>query len=102
MNTSSKFDKDSLIIQLENYETFLQLYPHLVENDRLLKEHISHRMGMLQSAIAELELLEITDAQEEYEQSLDRANRILQGVKALIEYMLNPNNPSDGSFRSVS
>jgi hypothetical protein len=59
-------------------------------------------MGMLQSAIIELEMLERTNNETAYEQLLDRAKKILQGVGTLLEYLVNPNNPPDGSFQSLA
>ncbi len=102
MGTIDSLDRNSLLIQAENYKTFLQLHPQLAERDRLLKEQVVHRMGMLQSTVIDLERLERTNNQTEYEQSLDRANRVLQGVKVLIEYMLHPDNPPDGIFQNLA
>ena len=102
MSALNDLDKNSLLLQAMNYETFLELNSQILEKDRLLKEQVALRMGMLQSTLAELDMFERTDHQTEYEQSLDRANRIQQGVKVLIEYMLRPNNPPAGSFQSIA
>ena len=102
MNTANKLDKNSLLMQLENYEEILQVNARLLEEDRLLKEHISHRMVMLEFTVRDLEIWERAKNQIEYDQSLDRANRILHGIRILTEYMLHPDNPPDGSFQSVA
>ena len=102
MNTANKLNKKSLVTQLENYKVVFHANQHLLEEDRLLKEHVSHRMVMLESTLVELEVWERANNQREYDQSLDRANRILHGIKLLAEYMLSPTNPPDESFQSIA
>jgi len=103
MDTSNQLDKRSLLLKLENYRIMLQVNAHLLEEDRLLNEHISLRMEMLESTVSDLEMWERKKNHTEYDQSLDRVNRILLGIKVLIEHLLNPDNlPCDGEFQSLA
>ena len=103
MDTSNQLDKRSLLMQLENYKIILEANSHLFEEDRLLTEHIHHRMSMIESTISDLEMWERKKDSPEYDQTLDRANTILQGIRVLIEHMLNPGSvPCDGEFQSLA
>lgn len=58
-------------------------------DDRLLNEQICRRMMMLESCLRELELWEKRNDPIRYDQSLDQANKILEGIGGLIEQMLD-------------
>jgi hypothetical protein len=103
MDTSNQLDKRDLLLNMENYKIILQVNSHLLEEDRLLNEHIHHRMSMMESTVSDLEMWERKRNRTEYDQSLERANRILQGIKVLIDHLLNPDNvPCDGEFQSLA
>jgi hypothetical protein len=103
MDTSNRLDKRNLLVHLENYKIILQVNADLLEEDRLLNEHIHHRISMMESTVSDLEMWERKKDSPEYAQALDRANRILQGIRVLIEHLINADNvPCDGEFQSLA
>ena len=89
MPTSMQFDKRGLQIQLDICKLVFDGDTDLLVEDRLLKEQICHRMMMLESCLRELELWEKRNDPIRYDQSLDQANKILEGIGGLIEQMLD-------------
>ncbi len=89
MPEQTTLDRRSLLIQLENYRLVFDVNSHLFEHDRLLREQICHRFGMLEIQVSEMELGERTTDKQKYEQALAQANHILFGIKSLIDQVLD-------------
>lgn len=89
MPASMQFDKRGLQIQLDICKLVFDGDTHLLVDDRLLKEQICHRMMMLERCMGELDLWEKRNDRIRYDQSLDQANQMLEGIGELIEQMLN-------------
>jgi hypothetical protein len=103
MPETTWLDKRSLLIQLESYELVFEVNVHLLETDRLLAEQISHRFGMLETEVHELELGERAGDSVRYDCALDRANQILHGIKSLIDQMLDLDAfPYDDSLQKLA
>lgn len=93
------FDQDHLLVQHENFKLILQVNSELLENDQDLRELISHAMAALEGYLNELDKWGRSDPNN-YNTSLDRANKILEEIKFLIERMLNQDtSPHNGSLQ---
>ena len=100
------FDKNHLLVQLENFKLILKVNSDSIENDQDLRERISHSMWMLESHLNELERGDGNNPIQ-YNTSLDKANKIVEEIKLLIERMLNvdttpPSNSLQNQADSLS
>ena len=87
-------DKRSVLSQLKNYKLIVDINSDLLDDDRLLRQQIIHRIGMLESCLNEMEMWERTKDITKYNQSLDQASKLLEGISTLINQMLD----NDGYF----
>ena len=92
MYEPNSLDKKNLFVQFENFKLIFEVNSDLMRVDPLLKEKISHRIGLLKNHLDDLEMWEMTDSQTKYDNLIAQANRIVEEIKVLIEQMLNQEN----------
>jgi hypothetical protein len=88
MERGKRLDKKDLLERLDNYKLIFQENSDLLEEDRLLRAQIRHKLGMIDSRVNELNIWDRANDQSNYDYSLDEASRLLDALKELIEQML--------------
>jgi hypothetical protein len=88
MDISNGSDKRSLLLELENYKKIFQEKSDLLEKDRLLSEHILHKIWMIENRVIEMNMAERIEDETKYHHELGEATRILDALKQLIQEVL--------------
>jgi len=97
MNEANPLDRRSLAVQLENYKLIIDANLEMFEKDPLLKARLTHKMGMLESCIGELDKWERIDDRAQYNHLLAQANALVRETGILVKQALEKDSLSDKS-----